>query len=86
MPAEETAHSGDGAAQPGGKRQLRYYFLRPEFDAASRPRLERSEGGRAERRVAKKKWDREEGGRFQTWVYIAALVVIVGIWALLIFR
>ncbi len=85
MPTEETAQPGDGTAGPTGKRSLRYYFLREDFDLATRPRLEHGEGGRADRRLAKKQWDREEGGRFRTWVYIAALAIIVLVWVLLIF-
>lgn len=78
--------SQDDTAGTSEKRKLRYYFLRPDYDVAERPPpLELKAGSRRARRRAKRRWEIEQGGRFHTWVYLAALVAVLVLMYVLIF-
>lgn len=76
-------HDIAGAAD---KHKFRYYFIRPDYNTAERPpALELRASGRTKRRLAKRHWEIEHGGRFHTWVYVAGLVAMLLLFYLIIF-
>jgi len=58
----------------------RELFLQPDIDdGPARPSVEQLSGmSRADRRRARVAYQTGSGGAFRTWVYVVALIVLVG--------